>query len=189
MWHSRTMIRRLVAGPLLVMVALCMLGGPAGAHGDKGLLAVDVAPPDAKGQAVVTARLAYANDGERVSGAQVEAAATGPGGATVAPVALAAGANGVYSGTLTLPAVGEWEVTVTAAAPSATGRVVVNVADGTTTSTAASGPASSAVSTTAKAKDSSSDSSSAFLTGVICILAIGGFSAWLVRRNVKRTNA
>jgi len=81
--------------------------------------------------------LEYANDREVVPGATVTGAATGPDGATVAATPLADRGQGVYEVTLTLPAPGDWTVSVTAADPvaAAEATVTVSAAPSTTTGT------------------------------------------------------
>jgi hypothetical protein len=105
---------------LLTVVALVAMTQPAAAHGETGELEVVEATPDDTGSSVTyRVRLTFTNDGDPVGGATVTATASTVGQAPLPPVSLDAGPDGVYAGTVTFPAPGEWSVRFASADPEA----------------------------------------------------------------------
>ncbi len=145
-----------------------------------GLGAVETGAPSATNVVAVTARLAYTDDGEKVTGAAVTVRATGPAGAVVAPLLMTEIGDGVYGGTITLPGPGDWTVAVESAEPTATGQANVTIAAPGASSTLAPATTAAAPSTQEKTDRQ------AMLTAAVAVVALGFLAAWLVRRGAKR---
>jgi hypothetical protein len=110
----RVVLAGAVVGALVVGFA------HAAAHSEFGLMTLDAVGGAEPQSAALRARVVYANDREPVSTATVTVEGTGPGGAVLAPVPMAGGADGVYTVTVRLPASGDWTFRAAATAPEAT---------------------------------------------------------------------
>jgi len=134
----RAGLPRLALVAVATVLAVVSPAAPAGAHGAQGTLGIEVTPGAAPLTAKVRVLLEYANDREVAPGATVTASAAAPGGQTVGAQPLADEGKGAYETTLTMPAAGQWTVTVTASDPTATAQapVVVSATASTPTSVA-----------------------------------------------------
>jgi hypothetical protein len=106
--------------------------GPAGAHGDDGIMEVLVAEADAM-EITVEVGIVYADDDHLAIDATVEATATGPAGAVVGPVEMPNRRDAIYGATFEVPTAGDWSVEVTSENPDATAVEQVTVTAPTTT--------------------------------------------------------
>lgn len=113
-------MRRLLVLVTIAATVLVWTGAPADAHGPVGVIQFQAGDQTAPLTVAFRVRLIYANDTEPVnSGATVTVSGTGPGG-SVGPVGLAfQGSNGIYAGTVSFPAGGNWSMTFTAVDPAA----------------------------------------------------------------------
>jgi hypothetical protein len=194
-WTSSLARRLATVGALSAfgVAVLAALGAPAGAHGAEGTMGIEVTPGTGSLTARVRVLLEYANDRDLAPGATVVAAARGPGGQTVGPVPLADRGRGLYEGTLTMPVAGTWNVTVSAANPTATAQADVVIAATPTTSTTA-GPPSGDVRTSSDreargiraARDDEGGSGTAAIALAIVALAAGVGIGWVVVMRWRR---
>lgn len=125
---------------LVLLAAVLFLGtGVAAAHGDEGELSLTRFEQTGPTTVVIEVGIVYENDGDIAEDAQVTATLSGPGGATVGPVALVrtGPATSLYAATTEVPTVGDWAVDVTSTSPTGQVDGTVTVADTTPTSEAA----------------------------------------------------
>lgn len=115
-----TLRRFRLAVTVAVAVVVLMAGAitPVVAHEGAGTLTLESADPANALAVRYRVRLVYTADGHPVPDATVTAVAVGPTSAT--PVPFTEAADGVYEGTVTFPAPGDWSVRFTSVTPAAT---------------------------------------------------------------------
>jgi hypothetical protein len=193
-------VRRIVAIAALLAIVLSTIAlavtaaaDATPAHGEEGSMTITKAEPTSPTSIRVEAGLVYANDDDIATGATVTASATGPGGATVAPVPLSRldEDSSVYGGDLTVPQPGSWQVQVTSTGPAAEASATVEVAQATAT-TAPASTSTAAPSTTAATESPETSTAAATQSGdddgdsntglialvVAAIVVIGGGVSW-----------
>lgn len=166
---------------MIVGVALVGTTSHAGAHSATGTLGIEATPGPAPLTAHVRVLLEYSNDREVAPGASVVARAAGPDGHSVGDTPLTDVGNGVYDGTLTMPAAGSWKVTVTATNPSATADATVAVVAALTptATTDTIGTSSDAVSKD-RGAGTEDDGTSALWIGAVVVVVAAAVTAGVV---------
>ncbi len=107
----------------LLLAALCvgLASGPAAAHSDDGALRIVSETPAGPLAVTYEVELIFANDGDPANGATVTATAVGADGAALGPHTFQpTGDPGRYTATITFPAPGPWQLSITATDPDAT---------------------------------------------------------------------
>jgi hypothetical protein len=104
---------------VLVLVLAAVGAAPAAsAHSDTATFS-DVTVQPSGSSVRIDATLTYDNDDDPVTDATVTVAGDNGAGATLVPVVLVGNPEGVYSGTLDLPASGTWRLRLTSVTPTA----------------------------------------------------------------------
>jgi hypothetical protein len=179
-------MKRLSAAALLCTVVLAV-GSVAAAHEGDGRIEVLQATPAPYLAVDYQVRLTYVADGHGAPDATVTAVAEQPGAAAAAPVQLTAGAEeGLYAGTVSFPAPGDWTVRFTSVTPAATLEQPQSVTAPGPTVTRPPPTSSTTVPIAAGADevaaDSEEDDGSGFpvvpVAAVVLVLAVAGLGAW-----------